>query len=232
VFPQLGLPLKIRQETTFNNFFNEPDSARGQVVEALSRFPFSDTLIYLWGQTGAGANHLIQACCNQLLSQGFRAQYLPLAELVQFDPESLISSLEEVDLVAIEGLEEVVADSAWEEALFRLFNRIRDLGNHLLVTANQSPYQMDFTLQDLKSRLCSGLTFHLEPYTDDEKIEILRFRGDLLGLEISGDTAGFILRRGDRDLDDLMDTLSVLDRASLESQRKVTIPFIKQVMHW
>lgn len=231
-FPQLGLPLKIRQEATFDNFFCSPGSVREQVVSALNGFPLPDTLIYIWGSPGIGANHLVQAACNNLLASGYRAQYLPLAELVEFDPESLTSSLEEVDLVALEGIEAVVNNGPWEEALFRLFNRVRDLGNHLLVTANESAYQMDFSLQDLKSRLCSGLTFHLSSYSDEEKIEILRFRGEILGLEISADAAGFILKRGSRELGELMNTLNFLDKASLESQRKLTIPFIKQVMQW
>lgn len=231
-FPQLGLPLKIRQEATFDNFFCQPDSVRGQVVAALNRFPLSDTLIYVWGSSGVGANHLLQATCNNVLTKGYRTQYLPLAEMAAFDPDTLTHSLEQVDLVALEGIDSVVNNPAWEEALFRLFNRVRDMGNHLLVTANQSAYQMEFCLPDLKSRLCSGLTFHLEAYSDEDKCEILRFRGEILGLEISRDTAGYILKRGSRELGELMVMLNVLDKASLESQRKITIPFIKQVMQW
>jgi DnaA family protein len=44
--------------------------------------------------------------------------------------------------------------------------------------------------------------------------------------------ARYILHRGPRRLDELFIILETLDRASLIAQRRLTIPFVKQVLGW
>ncbi|HLS99751.1 MAG: DnaA regulatory inactivator Hda [Porticoccaceae bacterium] len=238
---QLGLPLSLRNEATFDNFLAEPGSPRDQVVaqlrEQASACAGGETAIYLWGGEGAGRSHLLQAACHHFRQQGRDALYLPLGELRDMapgdlDPESLLADLEFQPLVCVAGVETIAGDRAFEIALFSLFNRIREQGNLLLVGADRAPRELPLLLPDLQSRLASGLVFHLPPYGLEEKTAILRFRAARLGIELGDEVAGFILNRGERSLDTLMTYLARLDRASLLAQRRVTVPFVKAVFGW
>ena len=52
-----------------------------------------------------------------------------------------------------------------------------------------------------------------------------------MGFEISVQTARYILSHYDRDLNHLWSLLETLDHASLAAKRKLTIPFLKEILH-
>lgn len=233
---QLSLPLSLRDEATFDNYLAPAGTVRAQVVnllQSLARGTDSgETSVYLWAGEGAGCSHLLQAACHDYQCQGLGVQYLPLDELGDVEPAGLLADLEYQSLVCLSRLEAVAGDSAWELAIFNLFNRMRDHGNLLLMGAACPPRELPVGLPDLQSRLAWSLVFHLPPYADADKIAILRFRASRLGIELGEDTAAFVLNRGERSLETLMSYLSRLDKASLSARRRVTIPFIKTEFGW
>ena len=66
--------------------------------------------------------------------------------------------------------------------------------------------------------------------SDDEQIEyILKQRAKLLGLKINSGVLSYLLSHFSRKLSDQMKLLYQLERASLSEQRKITIPFVREV---
>ena len=51
-------------------------------------------------------------------------------------------------------------------------------------------------------------------------------------LNLPDDVGRFILTRGARSMSALFDLLDRLDQASLQAQRKLTIPFLKETLGW
>jgi len=174
----------------------------------------------------------LQATCHQFQRSGKGALYLPLDELGEMPPADLLADLEYQPLVCLANVQAIAGERAWEEGIFSLFNRLREQGNLLLISADCPPRELPFHLPDLQSRLASCLVFHLPGYSDSEKTAILRFRAQRLGIGLSEEVATFILSRGDRSLAVLMAYLDRLDRASLSAGRRVTIPFVKDVFGW
>ncbi|NOU15206.1 MAG: DnaA regulatory inactivator Hda, partial [Methylococcaceae bacterium] len=56
------------------------------------------------------------------------------------------------------------------------------------------------------------------------------FKADQLGFEISPKVGRFLLTHYARDLNGLWVLLEKLDRASLAAKRKLTLPFLRQVL--
>jgi len=230
---QLSLSLSLRDEATFANFLAPTGSLRAQAVQVLQgELNPGETLCYLWGGQGSGISHAIQATCHHFSATMRTAQYLPLADLLELDPEALLAGLEWQALVCLKDVHLIQGKLTWERAIFNLFNRTRDAGNLLVVAADRAPRDLVLSLPDLHSRLSSGIVYHFGAYTDREKGDILRFRASRLGLDMSDEVAHFILSRGGRDLAHLMTCLQQLDKASLRAQRKITIPFVKTVFGW
>ena len=227
---QLSLPVSLREEATFANFL-AVEPIRAQLVQQLSGGGRTGiNLIYLWGAPGAGASHLVQALCHRLEGPAQSGQYLPLPELEGFDPTTLLEGLENQPLVCLEDIQCVGGVPEWERGLFNLYNRLLAAGHLLVISADAPPARLGLQLPDLVSRLGAGLVFHLPSYSDDQKRAILRFRSARLGLEMSEEVATFLLNRFSRDLNNLMALLGRLDTASLEKKRRLTVPFVKQVL--
>ena len=160
-----------------------------------------------------------------------RDRYLPLAELADYGPE-LLDNLEQCELVCLDDLDAVAGRADWEEALFHLFNRLRDAGKRLLLAAATSPRELGVQLPDLQSRLTLALVFQLQELADEDKLRALQLRASRRGLQMPDEVGRFILTRGARSMSALFELLEQLDQASLQAQRKLTIPFLKETLGW
>jgi len=116
--------------------------------------------------------------------------------------------------------------------VFHLFNRLRDSGRRLLLAATASPRELGVGLPDLQSRLSLALVFQLQPLSDEDKLRALQLRASRRGLHLTDEVGRFILTRGARSMSALFELLDRLDQASLQAQRKLTIPFLKEVLGW
>jgi DnaA family protein len=140
---------------------------------------------------------------------------------------SVFSGLDEMALVVIDDLEMVAGQREWEEALFGLYNQIRDAGSRIVVAAKSPPDELSLKLPDLNSRFHWGPIFQLQILSDKEKLIALKQRARERGFELADGTINYLLRHSSRDLHHLFKLLEELDNASLVEQRKLTIPFVK-----
>ncbi|HWV15236.1 MAG TPA: DnaA regulatory inactivator Hda [Cellvibrio sp.] len=229
---QLSLGVSLNDDATFSNFYAPDSTANAQVLNAVRQQidTANEPFLYLWGASGCGLTHLLQAACHQAEFLGKAFQYFPLRELLGYAPGELFAGLEELELVCLDGLDAIVNRPEWELALFNLYNRLRDSDKLLLVSATVGPRELAVGLPDLASRLQWGATFHVQSLDDAEKQQALQFRARARGLELSEDVASFIIQRLPRDMNELFLQLHRLDHASLAEQRKLTIPFVKKTL--
>ena len=224
VYPQLPLGIGLKDSATFDNFY-----PAGNEIALQSLQQGNDRMVYLWGPAGSGKSHLLQAACHATAAEGLSPVYLPLQELITFSPE-LLQGLEQQALIAIDDIQVITGLAEWEEALFHLYNRVRDRGRRLVVSASVAPAGLALTLPDLTSRLGWGPVFQLASLSDTDKRAALQLRARRRGLDMSNDVADYLLRRCPRDMDSLFNLLNRLDQASLAAQRRLTIPFVRDLL--
>jgi len=131
-------------------------------------------------------------------------------------------------LVAIDDLHLVAGDAAWEKALFGLYNDRR--GNGIAISATGPATRVAIRLPDLASRLAALTHFGLRPLDEPQQRQALQLRARSRGFELPDETVAFLQRRFPRDMGQLAVILDELDAASLAEQRRVTVPFIRQVL--
>jgi DnaA family protein len=228
VSQQIPLHVSFREDAVFEDYLpGENALAVGTLRHALAKL--DDHLVYLWGGAGVGVSHLLQAAIHDLQSQGLSAVYLPLSECLDYGVDAL-EGLDECDAVGLDDIDLVAGNSQWQESLFHFYNRMRDSGKLILVGGRCSPLQSEITLPDLKSRLSSGLTLNLVTMTDEERVDWLVWKGRRRGLVIEKDVAEFLINRHNQNMSELVATFDRLDSASLAEKRRITIPFLKQVL--
>jgi DnaA family protein len=225
---QLPLHFEFRANQTFDDFFP------GSNLEIINHLQNSiagsgERQIFLWGQSGLGKSHLLQACCHQAQSLQLSSFYFALSPSELPDP-ALLKGLDKFDIVCSDNIEHIAGNEAWELAFFNFFNLHRDQGHTLILSAACPPNEIAIQLPDLKTRLNWGLTLQIPPLSDDDRITALIFKADQMGFEISPQAGRFLLTHYDRNLSSLWALLTKLDRASLAAKRKLTIPFLKQIL--
>lgn len=225
---QIPLSISLRDDSRFENFYSEGNELTCNMLQLAAKGE-GEQFIYLWGQTGVGCTHLLQAACHGAEPLGRSAAYLPLDELKHLGG-GILDGMEHLDLICLDNLESVAADPEWEEALFHFFNRIRALGNTLIIAATTPPRNSGVLLPDLLSRLSWGIVFQLQALDDELKLKAIQMRASSRGMHFSDEVARYLLHHASRNMNDLTQLLDELDKASLSAKRKVTIPFIKEVI--
>ncbi len=226
---QLALAIQLNDEATLNNFNWHNNHLLKQQLDTMLHFK-SEKILYLWGSHGSGKSHILQGCC-QAVNQNQSAIYLPLTLLKEWGPES-IEGLEEQALICIDDIDTIASDKAWEEALFHLYNKIKDTENNLLIISGiHAPTINPIQLADLRSRLSWGLVLQLHELTDEEKIHTLKLLALQRGFDLPHKVVQFLIKRCSRNMHDLHQILDRLDKASLQAHRKVTIPFVKDILN-
>ncbi|OGT35936.1 MAG: DnaA regulatory inactivator Hda [Gammaproteobacteria bacterium RIFCSPHIGHO2_12_FULL_37_14] len=225
---QLTLGLSLKDETTFDNFYLGKNA---EIITELKKLANKqgERIIFLCGSRGQGCSHLLQACCHYAYQQRHSSVYLPLANLLTLSPE-ILDGLETRELICLDDLEVIAQHREWEEAVFHLFNRTYDSGGSIVFAAHTLPKSIQLHLADLESRLTWGIIYQLQSLTDVEKLAALIMRANRRGMGLSDEVGKYILTHCPRQMNTLFAALEALDKASLAAQRRLTIPFIKEVL--
>lgn len=225
---QLALAIKLNNEATLTDFNWSNNQLLQQHLQKMLTFS-EEKLLYIWGAPGNGKSHILQACC-QSVNVNQSAIYLPLNFLKEWGPQT-IEGLEDQTLICIDDIHLIAHDQAWEEALFHLYNRVKDLEQGLLIiSGNQTPSNLPLKLADLRSRLGWGLVYQVNELADEDKIDTLKLHALKRGFDLPESVGQFLLNRCSRNMHDLLQLLNHLDDASLAAHRKITIPFVKDTL--
>jgi len=222
---QLALPLRLADHAVFASYLSSGNEALVATLTELADGNGGQGC-WLWGGAAIGKTHLLQAVCDRA---GDRSVYVPLKMLREAGPE-LLEGLESREIICLDDIESVAGDTAWEEALFALWNQVFDADGILLVAAAMSPRECPVSLPDLQSRLVRLPTFHVHALDEQQRVTALQLRARHRGLDLPDETASYLLSRSRRDMASLYEVLDRLDREALRAKRRLTIPFVRDVL--
>ena len=223
---QLPLGVRLADRAVFESFL---PARNAEALEQARRAAAGEAgLTWLCGPPGAGKTHLLQALCAAA-GRTRRAAYVPLAELANLGVE-LLSGLPSLECLALDDVDAVLGQIEWERALFTLVRETAERGGALVMAARSPPALIGWALADLGSRCTAAAVQPLRPLDEAEQQEALRLRARLRGLELPEETSRWLQRRYPRDMRRLYELLDALDEAALAAQRRLTVPFIREVL--
>lgn len=229
---QLSLSVQLPDDETFQSFQSQDNRAvviqLQQFIELALKQQSHPTALYLFGIQGVGKSHLLHASSAYAEQLGLSSLCLSFSELEQLSIE-MFDGLEQIDVICLDDIHLIAGSHEFERAVFDLFNRMTEQGKCLIISGDQNVANLTIELPDLLSRLSWGLTEQVKPITDDEKLLALQYRAEQRGLLLTIESAKFLLNRLSREMGNLIQALDELDKASIREQRKITIPFIKEI---
>ncbi|SHH53032.1 regulatory inactivation of DnaA Hda protein [Massilia sp. CF038] len=215
---QLVLDLGAEQAHSLDNFAVGGQNAElahlmHQFAERSSREHFA----YLWGESAAGKTHLLHG-----LAATPGARYIgPDASDAEFTyaPEVSLYLLDDCDRLS----------AARQIDAFALFNQIREHGAYMVSTGPVPPAVLPVR-EDLRTRMGWGLIYQIHGLSDEEKIAALTNAAEARGLTLSASVLPYLLSHFKRDMRSLSTMLDALDQYSLETQRPVTLPLLRDLL--
>lgn len=226
---QLALDINLASNPSFSNFIPGKNAA---LLAQLERLASPEVLgfssIYVWGPEASGKTHLLQALAFAALENSLSHSYVNLSQ--EFNPK-ILQDLDS-EIICIDNLDAIAGQGLWEEQLFHLFNRQRDLSKRLVFAAQNNLANLGLGLPDLESRLAWGLSYQTHSLSDEDKLLALQVSAQQRGLHLPSEVGNYLLTRGPRKLSDLFILLDTLDAASLKEQRKLTLPFVRRILNW
>ena len=176
---------------------------------------------YLWGATGSGKTHLLQAVYAALQAQGGTVGWLDasMAEAPPFDERWTAIVLDDVHLY----------NAVQQHAAFTWFVQAQTSQQGVLAAGARVPAQLTLR-EDLRTRLGWGHVYELQPLGEAEQRTVLREAARARGILLSDEIMDFMLTRFSRDLGSLMQLLDQLDGYALQTQRAITIPLLKSML--
>lgn len=191
--PPTELPLEtIHQKTnlnprfTFNSFvvgpFNELAHAAAQAVIRKPGIAYNPLLIY--GPTGLGKTHLIQAVGNHFRVQApERKIYYVTSERFSMDYVSALQAgkvqsfkekYRQYDLLIMDDVQFLAGRDKIKEEFFHLFNYLHDGNKQLVFSSDQHPNVIQNLEDRLKSRLSAGMVVSVTPPDHQSRLAIVR----------------------------------------------------------
>ena len=219
---QLLLDIRPEAPATLDNFVVGDNAELLARLRALSASASADQ-IYLWGLPGSGRSHLLRGVLK--LAQA-RRRPVSFSEGARLGTELVVAPGTLVIIDDVDDLDEIA-----QIALFNTFNAARQNGLALLLSGSTPPLRLNATLrEDLRTRIGSTLIYEVRPLSDAEKAAALRSHGASRGMRIDEALIDYLLHHGRRDLPSLLAVLDALDQVSLERQRPVTLPLLREIL--
>lgn len=217
---QLLLDWGAARPQTLDSFVigrNQELAALLRRIAGRSTLPSDLRFITVWGEPGAGKSHLLHA----LKASGSARLLSPQLSSRDFawSPDCTLYLIDDCERL----------NERQQHALFNLYNQVQDAGGTLVATAGLPPAQLTLR-EDLRTRLGWGLVYQLHGLSDDEKIAALSQSALARGLALSAGVLPYLLTHFRRDMQSLSTMLDALDRYSLETQRPITMPLLRELL--
>ncbi len=232
MYVQMPLKMGLRDEASFATFVTEKEAlavALNSMQAALSQS--SGSAFYLYGPEGAGKTHLLQASCRYVTEIDRSSVYLPMADKsLPLIPDVLVG-LEQTVLICLDEIEQVVGDAKWELALANLLTKSSVQGHTVILSGQASINDWEIATQELAKALVNVLPVPISPLEEKEEvIAALQRHSSKQGFELPLEVGNFLIKNFSSDLQELLAVLKLLEQATLVEKRRLTLPFVKQVL--
>ena len=194
-------------------------SANADAVALINAWQkWQDRSLYLYGQHLAG-----KTCLSRYWSDMSGAVFL---DCYLDDSAVAKISYTRPPAVVLDDVHSVVD----QNTLFHFLNVIKQNNIFLLMTSELSLSELPFDLLDLTSRLRAMQSVAIQQPDDELLQHFLRSHFLKRGVHLNNDVISYIWPRITRTFAGVAETVKLLDNASLNMQKEISIPFVRQIL--
>ncbi len=234
--------LHINPRLTFENFVvgssNQMASGASQAVANAPGKAYNPLFIY--GQSGMGKTHLMQAMANHVIRTNPAIKCLYLTS-EQFTNE-LIDSIRNkttnefkqkyrtVDILLIDDIQFIAGRRATQEEFFNTFNAMHDHHSQIVISSDRPPKEISDLEDRLVTRFLWGLIVDIQPPDFETRVAILRKKTELENVAVPDDVVFFIAEQVKTNIRELEGTLIRVVASSILQDKPVTLQLAHTIL--
>ncbi len=221
----------LNPKYTFESFvvgpFNELAHAASQAITKMPGSKYNP--LFLYGHTGHGKTHLIQAIGNALkasdptkkiyymTSEKFAVDYINAIE--NNKPNQFKEMYRKYDLLIMDDIQFLSNKFKTQEELFHLFNTFFDSNKQLIFSSDKHPNYIPNIEDRLKSRFGAGMTVEIPPPDYESRVAILKTKSRQNNFSLADDVIDYLAGTIEGNIRDLEGVLnSVICQTQLKKE--------------
>ncbi len=213
-------------------------SAGMSVAVTPGNTPFNP--LYIWGESGLGKTHIIQAIGHEVRARHPELQvlYVPMNKFqAQFQTAykkgeipDFIHFYQMIDVLLIDDIQELTGKTGTQNAFFNIFNHLQLAGKQLVLTSDKPPVELKDIEERLLTRFKWGLSAQISQPDYETKVKIIRAKAKKLGADISDEVVAFLADNISANVREIEGALSLLLANVSFLGRKITISLAKEIL--
>ena len=196
---------QLNPRYTFENYCGSMSNKIARSIgEAIATNPKCKTFnpLFIYGATGVGKTHLIQAIGIRIKETNpqarvlyvtarlFESQYT--AAVCRKKVNEFINFYQSIDVLIIDDIQDFIGKPQTQNTFFHIFNHLHQNQKQLILTSDCCPAQMEGMEARLLSRFKWGMTAELSRPDYELRKEVLTQKAEQDGLSIPQDVLDFI----------------------------------------
>ena len=191
--------------------------------------------LFIYGSTGLGKTHLMQAAGAAMLKAKPNARIVYLhserfvGEMVKALQRNNINEFKRfyrsLDAMLIDDIQFFAGKERSQEEFFHTFNALLEGQQQIIITCDKYPKEIDGLEDRLKSRFGWGLTASVELPELETRVAILQSKAELAGIDLPSEVAFFIAKRIRSNVRELEGALSRVIANARFTNKNITLDF-------
>lgn len=162
----------LNKKYQFENFVEKDGNvlAKKEALEVVKNLGLKYNPFYIYGESGSGKTHLLQAIGNKVLEKNSekRVKYISAEDLLENELEIQKVRSEEFDLLIVDDIQVLgEKDILIQEKFFNLFNSQHYMNKQMVFSSDSEPDQLKNVQSRLIVRFKWGMTAYLTSLEDE-----------------------------------------------------------------
>lgn len=225
---------------TFDSFIVGPSNQMAYNASlAVSKKPgIQYNPLFIYGGTGLGKTHLLQAIGNDAIEHGRTIIYVTIEQFMNDftfaiknkNMEHFRSKYRKCDVLLIDDIQFLSGKEQTQEEFFHTFNELHNAEKQIVMTSDRLPSQIAGLVDRLKSRFEWGLTADVQIPGLETKIAIIEKKSELNGIKLSRDIINYIATNLDNSIREIEGVLIRINASASLLNQEINLPMVQNLL--
>ncbi len=227
---------------TFDNFVV---GASNQFAHAASKAVASQQSehynpLFIYGGTGLGKTHLVNAIGHEILDRDPAARVLYLsaesfmneliAALRRDRMDEFKSRFRKIDMLVLDDVQFLAGRERTQEEFFHTFNSLYEGHHQIVLTSDKFPKEIPELEERLRNRFEWGLIADIQPPDVETRVAILQKKAELEHIDLPHEVALFLASKIDSNVRELEGSLTRLGAFASLNKCQITVEFAHEAL--
>jgi chromosomal replication initiator protein len=194
--------------------------------------------LFIYGGTGLGKTHLLQAVGNHAIEHGKTVIYVTIEQFMNDftfsiknkNMEHFRSKYRKCDVLLIDDIQFLSGKEQTQEEFFHTFNELHNAKKQIVMTSDRLPSQIAGLVDRLKSRFEWGLNADIQIPGLETKIAIIEKKSELNGINLTREIINFIATNLDSSIREIEGVLIRINASASLLNQDINIEMVQGLL--